>query len=55
MDVILPNMPDISGEIIDQDAQLKDLLIAIKKTLEILTGTDPKSNDKLIDLLNENQ
>jgi hypothetical protein len=48
-------MPDVSGTVIDQDAQLKDLLIAMKKTLEILTGSDPKSNEALIELLNDNQ
>lgn len=55
MDVVVPNMPDVSGKAIDEDSQLKDLLIAMKKTLEILTGADLKSNKALIDLLNDNQ
>lgn len=54
-DVIIPNMPDVAGKAIDDDGQLKDLLIAIKTTLEKLTGADPNSNSALIDLLNNNQ
>jgi len=54
-DVVLPNMPDVQGSVIDTDPQLRALLIAIKQTLEKLTGADPKSNSALIDLLNDNQ
>lgn len=51
----LPNMPDVQGKKISQDPQLWALLIAMKKTLELLTGADKKSNKALIDLLNSNQ
>lgn len=55
MDVQIPNLPDVDGEAINADPQLKDFLIAVKQTLEKLTGTDPNSNTSLIDLLNSNQ
>lgn len=54
-DVVLPNMPDVSGDTINKDPNLRDLLIAIKQTLEKLTGTDPQSNTSLVDYLNDNQ
>jgi len=54
-DIQLPNMPDVQGEIISKDPQLWALLIAMKKTLELLTGADKKSNTALVDLLNDNQ
>ncbi len=54
-DIQLPNMPDVQGSVIDQDPTLRALLIAMKQTLEKLTGADPKSNSALIDLLNDNQ
>jgi hypothetical protein len=54
-DIQLPNMPDVTGSAIDSDPQLRALLIAIKQTIDKLTGADPKSNSALIDLLNDNQ
>lgn len=51
----LPGIPGIEGETVMKDPQLRELLIAIKITLEKLTGADPKSNSALIDLLNDNQ
>lgn len=54
-DVQIPNMPDVQGSAIMQDPQLRALLIAIKQTLEILTGANMNSNKALIDLLNDNQ
>ena len=53
MDVQIPHIPDVPGEGIPQS--VIDLLITMKQTIEILTGTDQNSNDKLIDLINENQ
>lgn len=51
----IPNMPDVQGPVIDTDPTLRALLIAMKQTLEKLTGADPQSNSALIDLLNDNQ
>jgi hypothetical protein len=53
-EVQIPNLPDVTGEY-TKDQQLRDLLIAMKTTLEILTGTSENSNDSLIDYLNDNQ
>ena len=54
-DVVFPNMPDVDGKAIDEDPTLRDLLIAMKQTLEKLTGTDTQSNTSLVDYLNDNQ
>lgn len=53
--IILPGMPDVNSRTLNEDPQLKELLVAIKITLEKLTGADPLSNSALIDLLNDNQ
>ena len=53
--VIIPNIPDISGDTDMKDKQLRDFMIAVKITLEKLTGADINSNTALIDLLNDNQ
>lgn len=54
-DIKLPGIPDVASATTNKDQQLKELLIAIKMTLEKLTGADPKSNSALVDLLNDNQ
>ena len=54
-DIKLPGLPDVHGETTSADKQLRDFLIAVKITLDKLTGADPKSNSALIDLLNDNQ
>lgn len=38
-DIRLPNIPDVTGESIQKDKQLRELLIAIKITLEKMTNT----------------
>jgi hypothetical protein len=53
--VQVPYMPDIESKATNDDPQLKELLLSIKLTLNILTGADPNSNTALIDLLNDNQ
>ena len=50
--IILPNIPDVAGESIKADNQLRDLLIAIKITLEKLTGA---TNAELETLLEKNE
>ena len=50
--VKIPNLPDVAGEFA-KDQQLRDLLVAIKTTLEILTGSKESSNDILIRLINQ--
>jgi hypothetical protein len=54
-DIKLPNLPDVHGKSASEDKQLRDFLIAVKITLDKLTGADPNSNSALIDLLNDNQ
>lgn len=54
-DVQIPGLPDVAGKAVSEDPQLAALLIAIKLTLETLTGADPKSNKSLIAYLNANQ
>lgn len=53
--VVVPNLPDVHGMTTAKDKQLRDFLIAVKITLEKLTGADINSNSALIDLLNDNQ
>ena len=53
--VVIPNLPDVHGKTTAEDKQLRDFLIAVKITLDKLTGADAKSNSALIDLLNDNQ
>lgn len=53
--IIIPNLPDVSGDTAMKDKQLRDFLVAVKITIEKLTGSDPKSNKAVIDLLNANQ
>jgi len=54
-DIVLPNLPDVDGETVNKDQQLRDFLVAVKQILEKLTGTDLNSNTALIDLINDNQ
>lgn len=54
-DIRLPGLPDVHGPTTATDKQLRDFLIAVKITLDKLTGADAKSNSALIDLLNDNQ
>lgn len=54
-DIYLPGIPDINSKVLSEDPQLKELLVAIKITLDKLTGADVNSNSALIDLLNDNQ
>ena len=51
--VQIPNIPDINRE--DLPPGVWDALVAMKQTIEILTGADTNSNKALIDLLNANQ
>lgn len=46
---VLPNMPDVAGQTIGKDSQLRDLLIAIKTTLEKITGSTPAELDELLE------
>jgi len=52
--VVIPNLPDVSGKY-TEDEQLRNFLIAVKQTLEILTGSTTNSNAALIDLINSKQ
>ena len=46
---ILPNLPDVTGKTISEDAQLRDFLIAVKITIEKLTGATLAELTELLD------
>jgi hypothetical protein len=46
---IIPNLPDVTGETVGKDQQLRDFLIAVKITLEKLTGATPAELDELLE------
>jgi len=46
---IIPNLPDVTGEIVSKDQQLRDFLIAVKITLEKITGATPAELDELLE------
>jgi hypothetical protein len=46
---VLPNMPDITGKTVGADPQLRDFLVAVKTTLEKLTGSTPAELDELLE------
>jgi hypothetical protein len=47
--LIIPNMPDVSGVTVSKDRQLWDLLIAIRTTIEKITGATPAELDELLE------
>jgi hypothetical protein len=49
--IILPNIPDVAGRSTLDDPQLRELLMAIKITLEQITGA---TVEELEELLNKN-
>jgi hypothetical protein len=46
---IIPNIPDITGETVSKDPQLRDVLIAIKTTLEKIVGSTSTELDELLE------
>jgi hypothetical protein len=49
--IVLPNIPDVAGKSISEDPQLRELLMAIKISIEKITGATVAEFDEL---LNEN-
>ena len=49
---VIPNIPDIIGKSVSEDQQLREILIAMKITLEKITGA---TNDELTALLEKNE
>jgi hypothetical protein len=47
--IVLPGIPDVAGESINKDPQLRELLLAIKITLEQITGATPAELDNLLE------
>ena len=45
---VIPNLPDVTGKTVSDDQQLKELLIAIKITLEKITGSTAAELDELL-------
>jgi hypothetical protein len=48
-EIILPGIPDVSGKLVQDDPQLRELLMAIKITLEKITGATVEELDALLD------
>lgn len=48
--VNIPNLPDVNNI---KDPQLRAFCIAVKTTLEILTGSHESSNDILVNIINQ--
>jgi hypothetical protein len=46
--IVLPTIPDVAGKSINEDPQLRELLMAIKITLEKITGATPAELDELL-------
>ena len=44
----LPGIPDVSGKAVQEDPQLLELLLAIKITLEKITGATVEELDELL-------
>ena len=47
-EINLPNIPDVNGKAVDEDPQLRELLIAMKITLEKITGATVTELDALL-------
>lgn len=45
---VIPNLPDITGETVSKDQQLRDFLIAVRITLEKITGSTAAELDELL-------
>jgi hypothetical protein len=50
-DIHLPGIPDVMGKTVMEDPQLRELLLALKISIELITGATP---DDLDALLNKN-
>jgi hypothetical protein len=50
-EIHLPGIPDVSGKSVGEDRQLRELLLALKISIELITGATP---DELDALLNKN-
>jgi hypothetical protein len=48
MEIVLPNLPDVTGDTVSKDQQLRDFLIAVKITLEKITGSTVTELDELL-------
>jgi hypothetical protein len=45
---VIPNLPDVAGETVSKDQQLRDFLVAVKITLEKITGATAAELDELL-------
>jgi hypothetical protein len=48
-EIKLPGIPDVGGQVIRNDPQLRELLLAIKITLEQIIGATPAELDALLE------
>ena len=49
MEIKLPGIPDIAGDAVSKDAQLREILIALKITIEKITGATVAELGALLD------
>ena len=48
-DIVLPGIPDVLGKTVQEDPQLRELLLALKITIEKITGATTAELDDLLD------
>jgi hypothetical protein len=48
-EIMLPGIPDVSGKTVGEDPQLRELLLALKITIEKITGATTAELDALLD------
>jgi hypothetical protein len=46
--IMLPGIPDVAGKTIQEDPQLRELLLAIKISIELITGATVAELDELL-------
>jgi hypothetical protein len=47
--IMLPGIPDVAGKTVQEDTQLRELLLAIKISIELITGATPAELDALLE------
>jgi len=48
-EIKLPGIPDVTGRTVVDDPQLRELLLALKITIELITGATTAEFDELLD------
>ena len=48
-EITLPGIPDVAGKTVQDDPQLRELLLALKISIELITGATTAELDELLD------